>query len=298
MLLRAARSHGGVVRRLTSAAAPPPRAALTYYSAWFCPFAHRATLALAHHGESVPHKWVEALGWEQGKASGAEDFDAAERKDWWYHWKHPDLLKCNAQGMVPTLEQGGKVVTESIHCIQFVDELAKQQGTTATPLVSEDPWEAARQRLWADRVNKIVTAEYYKVLVRPEAERRDAFDRLVEGLRDFARNSRGNFFSGDSPGLVDFVLLPYAFRLYAIEHHRPGCKVPRDSEADAKYHAWLARCVALPQVAETLPDKDRYITHLAKYASGAARSKVGNAVRRGAEAHDYDDEKDGEEKPQ
>jgi hypothetical protein len=38
-----------------------------YLSAWFCPFAHRATIALEHHAGRVEYEWVEALGWEQRK---------------------------------------------------------------------------------------------------------------------------------------------------------------------------------------------------------------------------------------
>ena len=56
---------------------------------------------------------------------------------------------------------------------------------------------------------------------------------------------------------------------------------------------WLARATTLPYVAHTLPGKERYLAHVAKYAEGKARSKVGNAVRRGASAHEYDDAKDG-----
>ena len=59
-----------------------------------------------------------------------------------------------------------------------------------------------------------------------------------------------------------------------------------------KYGAWLARMSALPSVAPTLPDKERYLQHVKKYAEGKARSKVSNAVRRGASAHDYDDKLD------
>ena len=44
---------------------------LTYYSAWFCPFAHRATLALEHHADVVPYAWEEALGWEQRPSDAA-----------------------------------------------------------------------------------------------------------------------------------------------------------------------------------------------------------------------------------
>lgn len=62
-----------------------------------------------------------------------------------------------------------------------------------------------------------------------------------------------------------------------------------------KYHNWLEAMVALPQVARTLPDKDRYLEHVAKYANASARSKVADAVRRGASAHEIDDERDGSE---
>ena len=33
----------------------------------------------------------------------------------------------------------------------------------------------------------------------------------------------------------------------------------------------------------------RYLEHIQKYADGSARSKVGNAVRRGVAAHEFDD---------
>ena len=32
---------------------------LRYLSAWFCPYAHRATIALEHHAGLVDYEWVE-----------------------------------------------------------------------------------------------------------------------------------------------------------------------------------------------------------------------------------------------
>ena len=55
-----------------------------YFSSWFCPFAHRSTIALEHHADCIEYKWDEALGWEQRPPTGDEDFTAAERDDWWY----------------------------------------------------------------------------------------------------------------------------------------------------------------------------------------------------------------------
>ena len=118
---------------------------------------------------------------------------------------------------------------------------------------------------------------------------------LLDGLRHFADNKRGTFFSGDSLGLVDAVLLPYAFRLYVLEHYR-GFEVPKDKAWSKSYFDWLDAATSLDSVSRTLPDKAKYLKHVAKYAHGSARSKVGNAVRRGANAHEYDHKIDGEEK--
>jgi glutathione S-transferase len=180
-----------------------------------------------------------------------------------------------------------------------------------------------------------------QVLVRSDpAERLEAFARLLDGLRAFAKQGRANnallveqpgpgstpgrdaqpgggfWGGGSSLGYVDCALLPYAYRLYVLEHYRgPAFAVPRpppgtagdagqqgrstdaaDEEVAlwAWYHAWLAKCAALPHVKRTLPDQARYLAHVQKYAEGLARSKVGNAVRRGADAHAYDDKLDGD----
>ena len=70
----------------------PPAEPLKYFSAWFCPFAHRATIALEHHRAAVPFEWEESLGWETRPPTGAEDHTADDRDDWYYHWKSPALL--------------------------------------------------------------------------------------------------------------------------------------------------------------------------------------------------------------
>mmetsp|Transcript_17284 Transcript_17284/g.56176 ORF Transcript_17284/g.56176 Transcript_17284/m.56176 type:complete len:270 (+) Transcript_17284:37-846(+) len=260
---------------------------LTYYSAWFCPFAHRTTLALEHHG--LEYEWVEALGWETRQATGAEAFTATERREWQYHWKHPDLLKANPDGMIPTLVLGDKTATESIACMELIDDLGRE--TSSKRLVPEDPWLAADVRVWAEKVNKTICSEYYNCLVKDaDVDRKEAFERLVNARDAFAeRLEASSYFAGrQEPSLVDFVLLPYAYRFYVLDHYRGFTLPPND-----KYDAWLDRCLAMPGVEKTLPDRDRYLKHIDKYATGRARSKVANAVRRGKSAHEYDHSLDG-----
>ena len=236
------------------------------------------------------------------RPTGDEDLDADDREDFWYHYKSPGLLEANPLGMVPTLvDESGRVVTESAVCVQFVDELARVRGGAAPPLVDADPFVAARSRCAADKVNRTVCSGYYRVLVRTEdEERKEGFAQILDGLSAFfddddATDLNGPFWGGRaSPGLPDLVLFPYAYRLYVLEHYRgPDFAVPADFE---RYWRWYDAMVALDAVARTLPDKDRYLAHVAKYAHGKARSKVGNAVRRGAAAHDYDDDVDGDKK--
>lgn len=176
-------------------------------------------------------------------------------------------------------------------CRQFIDEYAAANGSAASSLLGRDPFERARARVAAEQVNKSVTSGYYQALVREDAaERRAGFDKILDGLRTFTAESEGDYWGGESLGIVDCMLLPYAYRLYVLEHYR-GFMVPTEGEDGLweKYNAWLQRATELPYVAPTLPAKSRYLQHVAKYAEGKARSKVGNAVRRGAAAHDYDD---------
>lgn len=261
---------------------------IKYYSAWFCPFAHRATLALEYHG--VKYEWIEALGWEKRDASGEENFDAGERKDWWYHWKHEDLLKANPDGMVPTLvAEDGRVATESITCLQVIDAIGRSDTRRLVDV--EDPWSVARHQNWAAKVNKTCCSEYYSVLVREDG-REESFQRLVDGLKEFSdeglSEGGGPFFGGRSqPGIVDLTLLPYAYRFYVLDHYR-GFKIP----SIPPYDRWLSSLLEIESLRKTMPDKARYLKHIEKYASGKARSKVANAVRRGVKAHDYEHSKD------
>ena len=278
------------------------RAQLRYFSAWFCPFAHRATLALEHHAHEVGYEWEEALGWERrpsGDANAREQGGEPSHENW-YHYKSPELLAANPAGMVPTLvDQAGNVVTESLVTIQYVDDLAKAQarlrgfaGPERTTLMPGDPAGDARARVAMDWVHKRLCAPYYTMLVRTDpAERLAAFDALKGDLAQFAEKRRGTFYCGDTIGAVDLALLPWAARFYVLEHYR-GFHIPDEGPLQG-YHEWLRAALALDYVEKTLPDRERYLEHIGRYADASARSKVANAVRSGRTADAYDDRLDG-----
>ena len=132
---------------------------------------------------------------------------------------------------------------------------------------------------------------------KDDNERKEHFKKLVAGLTAFSQElskTSGPTFLADSQlSNVDVALIPWAFRYYVLEHYRgPEYRIPQTEAALEPYHAWYDHVMQLDSVQRTLPDKDRYLEHIYKYADGSARSKVANAVRRGVAAHEFDDEKD------
>ncbi len=272
-----------------------------YLSAWFCPFAHRATIALEHHSSRVDYEWVEALGWEQRQDKNNV---TGTGKEWWYHWKADELKRSNPSGLVPTLipvENGksmeSKAVYESLVTIDFVDQISGAVGEER--LVPEDPYEAARCRVWADKVNRDLCSPYYGVLVRTEDEERmDHFQNLIKGLtafsKELSKTSGPLFLANGQLSNVDLALVPWAYRYYVFEHYRGvDYKITPELYPELQpYFNWYDHVMELDAVKITLPDKQDYLEHIGKYADSSARSKVANAVRRGVSAHELDDEKD------
>lgn len=293
-----------------------------YLSAWFCPYAHRATIALEHHASRVSYEWVEALGWKQqtapmvvqdGKLQSAIKKSANSATDtngttteWYYHWKAEELKRVNPSALVPTLiptnlasgqVDESKAVYESLVVVDYIDLVAGASGKDRLVTI-DDPYQYARCRIWADRVNRECCSPYYGVLVRTdEEERRAHFEQLLNGLLAFARELSSTpgptFLPHGQLSSVDVALAPWAYRYYVLEHYRgPEYAIPRDRAELQPYFAWFDHVMQLDSVRRTLPDKERYLDHIRKYADGSARSKVANAVRRGVAAHELDDAKD------
>lgn len=140
---------------------------LTFISAWFCPYAQRAWLALEI--SKVKYNWVEGLKIAQDTISYIKD---------------PLLLKHNPNALVPTIVDAEEknVVYDSLRCVEFISEYGAQT-TGAPPLLPTDPFQRAKCRERSVWVDNSICSPFYKVLILKSAtEQKQAFDRILKGI--------------------------------------------------------------------------------------------------------------------
>mmetsp|Transcript_45794 Transcript_45794/g.106374 ORF Transcript_45794/g.106374 Transcript_45794/m.106374 type:complete len:267 (+) Transcript_45794:39-839(+) len=250
---------------------------LEFFSAWFCPYAQRAWIALEHHG--LKYQKVEGL------------LPDAPGPDFVAYKKHPRLLELNPKGLVPTLCQGSNApaVYESNVCVEFADELAtsKSNGAAAASLLPGTPSERAALRLEADWVNKSLCSPFYVVLVSKSLDdQKAAFDKMVASIDELETRTKLPFLTGDTLTTVDVTLIPWAHRIFTckiLETYK-GSDFAINLTKRPKLAEWLDRVLALSSVQATLAETSSLVQVYKRYADGTAKSKVADAVRQGKTA--------------
>jgi glutathione S-transferase len=180
------------------------------YDAARCPYCARARIVLAEKG----------LGYE------TVEIDLSDRPAW--------LYAKNPSGTVPVLEEdGGFVLPESLVIMEYLDECFPEP-----PLWPADPAERALGRLWLDRFDVRLGADYY-------ALRRGEQSQLDERLRDLDTTLQAQpFLGGREYGLADIGYVPWILRA------RSNLGV--DLEPHPALTAWLERLSERPAIAAEL----------------------------------------------
>lgn len=224
------------------------------YCAWSCPFAQRAWIALLQKG--VQFEYVETDPYQ----------------------KTPELLAKNPRGMVPIIENDGKIVYDSPVCIEYVDEAFD----TDTFLLPRDPYERARCRIWSDFISKKIVPSYYQMLVKEnESDRKSAKEMILKSLIELSAEMDpiGPFFRGKEFGLVDIMLVPYTLRLCVLKHYR-GFELP-ENENFVRIRKWMDAAHDNKQVVQTRAKETDLIDYYKRYADNIINSQVAVAVRKG-----------------
>ncbi|HJS33060.1 MAG TPA: maleylacetoacetate isomerase [Alphaproteobacteria bacterium] len=136
-----------------------------------------------------------------------------------------DYRQLNPQGLVPTLEDGAVVLTQSLAIIEYLEETHP-----LPPLLPKTPAERARVRALALAVacdihplNNLRVLQYLKNVLNVTAAQHDDWYRhwIAVGLAALEEMLRhpgaGRFCHGDQPGLADLCLVPQIFNAKRLD---------------------------------------------------------------------------------
>lgn len=160
----------------------------------------------------------------------------------------------NPQELVPALEDEGRILTQSMALIEYLDETHPEP-----PLLPGTPFERARVRAIAQAVacdihplNNLRVMQYleFQLGIDPDRRKRwtgywimQGFEALEKMLQDTAT---GTFCHGESPTLADICLVPQVYNAKRFEIDlEPFPTIARVNDA----------CLELDAFAEAAPEK-------------------------------------------
>ncbi len=273
---------------------------INFYSAWFCPYAQRAWMALEHY--QIPYNIVESLIVKDQQNEGDQDHG---------YEKNSRLLELNQKGQVPTLElttgiikelgmkiedvEGDErvnvvdqsfVVKESLICMEFIGKIAQITGSDKPDLIPDDTLLSD-----AKKFDEKICSSFYKILMKPTIdEQKDAYENFANGISEYIDHIQTErFFKSESPTVVDYAIIPWILRDIVLHHYRPMFQMEKviGKEKFDRLENYIERMKNLDSVRKTLwTDDDAMLQVYKRYAEGTAQSQVGQAVRDGKNAHD------------
>lgn len=228
-------------KHLATGSPEPPKLAsgkIRIYIMRFCPYAQRGLLGL-----SLKHVPFEVV-----------NINTTQKPEWY-------LEKKNPLGKVPTIEHDGKIVYESLVCVDYADEIY----STGRRILPEDPYERAKQRMLTERLSALSTATYPYYFNQQDAA---AIKKVEDAFQLFESLLKQNYFGGDQPGYADFMTWPWVERLGAVEIFSQG-RLAVNREKYPKFAAYIERMKTIPEIKTIFLDGP---TH-AKFLEGIVAGK-------------------------
>ena len=134
--------------------------------------------------------------------------------------RKPDYTALNPQSLLPTLEDGGQLLTQSLAIIEYLEETRPRP-----PLLPKDPFERARVRSLAlliaceiHPLNNLRVLQHLKRALGQGEEQVNAWYRhwIADGLAKLeaqlaGTQGTGRYCHGDAPTLADCCVVPQIF---------------------------------------------------------------------------------------
>lgn len=169
--------------------------------------------------------------------------------------KSDDLIRYNpVYQRIPVFVHNGKPIVESIIILEYIEEIWPHN-----PLLPADPYEKAMARFWAKFLeDKMPTFYSYFRAIGEEQEK--LANEAKDVLRILEEKGLGEkkFFGGNQIGFTDICLGWIACWLELMQA-AAGIKL---LESDfPRLQAWSTRFKEVPEIKESLPDKDKMLTY-------------------------------------
>jgi glutathione S-transferase len=208
------------------------------YTAWFCPFAQRAWIAML--AKKVDFEYIDQDPYN----------------------KTPEWMAVSPTGKVPVIVHNGNTIYESAICIEYIDEAFP----TDVLLLPKDPFKRAFARIWGDILGKGIIPHFFEALMKKTKEEQDeALENFQNGLKTFfaAMDPNSAFLQGETIGYLDIMLAPFANLIQIMLKHFRRFEVPNNPEF-ARFHKWWEVAMKHPAIAPTLYPAEQYISRYEK----------------------------------
>ncbi|MFH4974657.1 hypothetical protein AB6A40_001366 [Gnathostoma spinigerum] len=240
----------------------PPKAVpaeqFRIYSMRFCPFAERVLMYMLRKGIKAE----------------VVNINLIEKPEWFY--------KKNPLGKVPTLEHGGKIITESKVIMQYLDDLFPDSC-----ILPRDPYEKAKQLMIAEQISEVTGAisGFFHSTIHERNQKLHVICKEVTKAESLLHDK---FFGGSKPGYADYLVYPFYKRLA----HFPCIPSLHCSAEDfpsknsfPQMAQWLTAMSSLPEVVAVEQPLEALIEFIEGYIGGrpnydAARQKFSLLSRR------------------
>jgi len=228
-------------KHLAAGSTEPPKLAngkVRIYNMRFCPYAQRALLGLRL--KQIPFEVV--------------NINLVQKPEWYF--------EKNPLGKVPTIEHDGKIIYESLVCVDYLNDIYK----SGRKYVSDDAYEHAKQRMLTERLSALPSAlyPYYRSRQDPNTIKNieNAFQ-LYESLL------QQNYFGGNEPGYADFMAWPWVERVSALEILSEG-RVAVTKDKYPKFAAYIERMKHIPEIQTFFLDGPTHAKFIESFVAGKA----------------------------
>lgn len=257
---------------------------LKLYSGWFCPFVQRVWSVLEE--KKIPYQYIEGSSLALSLALAVQ-VNLTEPVN---PYNKPDsLMKLNPRGLVPTLQYDNKPIFESNVVLEFLEDAYPDHEPHILP---KDPYDRARTRIWSDFMTSRIIPAFHRFLqFQPASDKaglQEKREELLSKIREFAAemDPQGPWFLGPEPSFVDFVVGPWALRMWVFDYYKGGLGIPAegeegDDEVWKRWRRWVKAVEGRKSLAETMSDREHYLKIYQRYADDTAMSELAKATRKG-----------------